>query len=157
MQDGFCWINPLHWTLWVSSIQMVKSRDLADYWNIGHFGPGAGFFSTPFEYWTIWHLDINLPFEYRTCLVFRCLLYLLPWPTTVFPNFFALKHLAELHHALEVYFHSFIFYLLEKWSEVFKNRTKWSSFEMSFSKRDWYWDAIVFQIVDMKMFLLLQT
>ena len=32
-------------------------------------------FSPPFEYRTNWQSDTNLPFEYQTSLVFRCLLY----------------------------------------------------------------------------------
>ena len=32
-------VSSEYWTVWVSSIQMVKSRDLAAHLNTGHFGP----------------------------------------------------------------------------------------------------------------------
>ena len=32
-----------------TSIQMVKSRDLADHSNTGHFGPQTGFFQSGFQ------------------------------------------------------------------------------------------------------------
>ena len=55
-------------TVWVSSIQMVKSCDLADHSNNGHkgnkqtlFGP---VFRPPFENRTIWQPDTNLPYEW---------------------------------------------------------------------------------------------
>ena len=45
-----------YWTVWVSSFQMVKSRDLADYSNTGHFGPLAHFVQSILKT-TIWIPD----------------------------------------------------------------------------------------------------
>ena len=73
-------------TVWLSGIQMVKSRDLADYSNTGQWTfwtISRVFFSSvfrpPFEYRTVWQPDTNLPFEYQTSAVFRWLLYDITW------------------------------------------------------------------------------
>ena len=65
---------------------MVKSRDLANHLNTGHFHKQAFLslvFRPPFEYQTIWQPNTNLPFEYQTRLVFRWLLYKLEFPDTI--------------------------------------------------------------------------
>ena len=38
--------TPDYQTVWVSGIQMVKSRNLEDHLNTGHFGPETDFFRT---------------------------------------------------------------------------------------------------------------
>ena len=57
-----------HRTVWVTSIQLVKSGDLKDHSNTRHFGPQTGFssqvFRPPSKYLTILQPDTNLPFEY---------------------------------------------------------------------------------------------
>ena len=64
-------------TVWLSDIQMVKSRDLADHSNTGHFGPWTGFFQYGFQT-TIWipdHLTAGHKSTIQTSLVFRWLLH----------------------------------------------------------------------------------
>ena len=49
--------------------------------------PFSPVFSQPFEYRTIWKLDRSVPFEYRTCALFRWLLYLPIKSKIYLPNF----------------------------------------------------------------------
>ena len=68
---------------WIPDIKVVQYSNgkvtwFADHSNTRHFGPQTGFLSLilrpPFEYWTIWQRDTNLPFEYQTSPEFRWLL-----------------------------------------------------------------------------------
>ena len=61
-----------YWTVGVSGIQVVNSRDLGPFkyrtfWTIKTFFNMI--FRTPFEYLTVQQPNTNLPFEYQTSLV----------------------------------------------------------------------------------------
>ena len=113
-------------TIWILNTWIPDSMDV-QYSNGKVTRLFSPVFRPPFECQTIWQPDTNLPFEYRTSLVFRCLLYIKKCPFSSTFSFFVhcIKYFTLFNKFFIIcIFFVFCFFLWFKTKNLLYSKTK---------------------------------